>query len=188
MNGINIAEKSMTTEEILWLARDVGFDHTAELNMAALDFRPEVREMCASGRCHAYGTRWSCPPAVGDLVQIRRRTEKYRRGVVVQTTGQMAHDFDAKGIFDVERRQKERFETLVRQIRYSYPGCLPMGTGACTICRKCTYPSRPCRYPERMFISMEAYGLMVNDVASKSGLEYDYGPLTITYTALILID
>ena len=111
----------MKTEELIELALEVGFDHAGELNMGALDFRPEVRDMCSSGRCRAYGTRWSCPPAVGDLERSRRRTEKYHRGILVQTTGQMAHDFDSEGILQAEKRHKERFATLVRQIRYGYP-------------------------------------------------------------------
>lgn len=178
----------MKTEEIIELAREIGFDHTGELNMRALDFRQEVRDMCSSGRCRAYGTRWSCPPAVGNLERSRRRAEKYHRGILVQTTGQMAHDFDSEGIFRAERCHKERFATLVRQIRHFCPDCLPMGTGACTLCRKCTYPDRPCRHPEEMFISMEGYGLLVNDVVKASGLRYDYGPGTITYSAAVLID
>lgn len=178
----------MTTGEVLELAKDVGFDHVAELNMEALVFREEVRDMCASGRCKAYGTRWSCPPALGPLERSRERTARYHRGIIVQTTGKMKHDFDGEGIFEAEKRQKKRFETLVRQVRFSFPECLPMGAGTCTLCRKCTYPDRPCRNPEKMVSSMEAYGLMVNDVAKASGLEYDYGPLTITYTAAVLLD
>ena len=110
------------------------------------------------------------PPAVGDLERSRQRTEKYHRGILVQTTGQMAHDFDSEGILQAEKRHKERFATLVRQIRYGYPDCLPMGTGACTLCRKCTYPDRPCRHPEEMFTSKwRATACMVNDVAKAPG-------------------
>ena len=35
----------MKTEELIELALEVGFDHAGELNMGALDFRPEVRDM-----------------------------------------------------------------------------------------------------------------------------------------------
>ncbi len=178
----------MTTEEIISLANDVGFDHVAELNMGALQFREEVRTMCSGGNCRAYGTRWSCPPAIGTLQRSRELAAKYHRGVIVQTTGAMSDEFDSDGVFRAEKLQKKRFDTLVRQLRFQYPGCLPMGAGACTRCRKCTYPERACRYPEQLFISMEAYGLMVNEVATQSGLSYDYGPLTITYTSLVLID
>ena len=37
-----------------------------------------------------------------------------------------------------------------------------------------------------MLSSMEAYGLLVSNVCRSSGLEYYYGPLTLTYSACIL--
>ena len=38
--------REMKTEELIELALEVGFDHAGELNMGALDFRPEVRIFC----------------------------------------------------------------------------------------------------------------------------------------------
>lgn len=175
-------------DELIALARDVGFDHAGELNMDALVFLPEVRSMCQSNRCRAYGTRWSCPPACGTLEESAARASRYKRGILVQTTGNMRHDFDAETMFAAEKRHKKNFDTLVRQIRREYPGCLPMGAGSCTRCEKCTYPDRPCRFPDQLFVSMEAYGLLVTDVCRKSGMKYDYGPRTITYSSCVLID
>ncbi len=97
----------------------------------------------------------------------------------MQTTGQMAHDFDSEEIIQAEKRHKERFATLVRQIRYGYPDCLPMGTGPVPCAESAPIRAR-CRHPERMFISMEGYGLLVNDVAKASGLRVRL-PGTITF-------
>lgn len=178
----------MTNEEILALARTCGFEHVGELNVTALKFEPAVREMCAAGRCGSYGKSWSCPPACGPLEEAARRAGAYRRGVILQSTGQLEDDFDIETMMDTERLQKERFMAFVEQIRRTYPGCLPMSTGACTICSRCTYPGAPCRFPENAIPSMEAYGLMVSQVCADSGLGYYYGPKTITYTACVLID
>ena len=38
-------------EQILELAAQLGFSHGAQLNIAALEFRQEVRDMCAADRC-----------------------------------------------------------------------------------------------------------------------------------------
>ena len=84
--------------------------------------------------------------------------------------------------------EKKYFDNFVRQMRLIKGNCLPMGAGACTRCRKCTYPDRPCRHPDRLYPSMEAYGLWVSDVCTRSGLGYNYGPQTITYTSCILYD
>lgn len=63
---------------------------------------------------------------------------------------------------------------------------LPLSAGPCLVCRRCTCPDRPCRYPSRRISAMEAYGLLVSDVCVRSGLAYNYGPGTMTYTSCIL--
>ena len=170
------------TDELVVLALETGFTYAAPLAMDALEFRPEVRGMCESGRCRSYGKSWSCPPAAGSLDVIRKRAEGFDSGIIVQTSGSIDQ------LTELMQSHKRNFDTLVRQIKSFYPACLPMGAGACTRCRKCTYPERPCRYPGRMYISMEAYGLLVNDVAIRSGLKYNYGDDTMTYTSCILVE
>ena len=175
-------------ETLLNLALQAGFTRAVPLDTAHLEVRTEVREMCASDRCRAYGCSWSCPPACGTLEQCQTRMNRYHRGILLQTTGLLEDDFDAEAIHETEQRHKAAFSTLARQIRHLHPNCLPLTAGTCTLCRKCTYPAKPCRFPGKRFSSMEAYGLLVSDVCLKSGVKYYYGPKTITYTSCILID
>lgn len=175
-------------EQLLTLAVQAGFTQAAPLEASILTVRTEVRDMCAADRCRAYGRSWSCPPACGTIEQCQTRMNRYKRGILLQTTGQLEDDFDAEAIWETEQRHKAAFTVLVRQIRQLYPDCLPLTAGCCTLCRKCTYPTRPCRFPQKRFSSMEAFGLLVSDVCLKTGLKYYYGPKTITYTSCILID
>ena len=173
-------------EQITALARQLGFSAVTALNVDSLRFRDEVRAMCAADRCKSYGTNWSCPPACGTPEYCRERLAAYRRGILVQTTGEMEDDFDAETVGKTYLLHKERFAALARQTRMLYPGCLPLTAGACTLCRKCTCPQRPCRFPGKRLSSMEAFGLLVSEVCLSSGAQYNYGPKTITYTACIL--
>jgi len=175
-----------TLNHYLNMASDLGFSHFGPLNMSALTPLTEVREMCSSDRCHAYGNSWSCPPACGSLEFTSRRMAEYRKGILVQTTGNLEDDFDIQGISQTEQQHKAAFQTLVRQFRQAEPDCLPLSAGTCRICIRCTYPDRPCRFPNRKISSMEAFGLLVSDVCLKSGLQYNYGPRTITYSSCIL--
>lgn len=170
------------------LALEAGFTYAAPLAMDALIFRPEVRSMCAADLCKSYDKCWSCPPAAGTLEHITGKAAGYSRGIIVQTSGKLKDDFDMASIRDISVRHSACFDTLVRQIKTLKPGCLPMGAGACTRCRRCTYPDRPCRHPDNLWPSMEAYGLLVSDVCVKSGLGYNYGSGTMTFTSCILID
>lgn len=178
----------MTMDGLLALGRLYGFEHVGELNIPALEFDPRVREMCAADRCHLYGRCWSCPPYCGTLEEVETKARKYKRGILLQSTGQMEDDFDYAAIESTMKRQHRQFANLVSVVRREYPGCLPMGSGGCPVCRVCTCPEAPCRFPERAIPSMEAYGLLVSKVCTDSGLGYNYGPKTITFTACILID
>ena len=177
----------LTLSQLEQLAAQVGFDHFGPVNTAALTPSPAVRDMCASGRCQMYGHSWSCPPACGSVDAMERRIARFQAGLLLQTTAEMADDFDLDTIRAAEAVHKRRFEAIARQARQLDPACFPMSAGSCTRCRKCTYPTRPCRYPGRVFPSMEACGLLVSEVCTKSGLLYNYGPHTMTYTACILI-
>lgn len=172
----------------LQVARDIGFEHAEKLNTAALIARAEVREMCSSGKCRIYGKRWSCPPACGDITVCQAKMRRYSGGIIVQTVFSLEDDFDAEGIALAEATHKKRFETFARQMRAAGPACLPLTAGGCTRCECCTYPGKPCRYPNKMMSSMEAYGLLVSDVCRASGLQYNYGPKTIAFTSCILTD
>ena len=175
-------------QTVLELAIQAGFTRAVPVEMSALVPMEQVREMCAAGRCLAYGRNWSCPPACGTLEQCGARMAKYARGVLVQTTGELEDDFDLESIARTERRHKKAFLDLARQVRLIHPGCLPLTAGCCTLCRRCTYPDRHCRFPQKRLSSMEAYGLLVSDVCLKSGVAYNHGSKTITYTSCILFD
>ena len=50
----------MTYEQLAKIAEEAGFSAWAPLDIATIELKPEVRDMCAA--CHLYGKRWSCPP------------------------------------------------------------------------------------------------------------------------------
>lgn len=178
----------MTNQNLLDLAQQHGFDHVGMLNMSALEFSPEVRSMCSPKKCRSYGKCWTCPPYCGSLEEIKERSSTYHRGILVQTTGQMEDDYDVETMEEAGKLQIKRFRALVAEIRKTYPNCLPMAAGACSVCPVCACPDEPCRFPDLAFPSMEAYGLWVSKTCTDSGLSYYYGPQTITYTCCILID
>ena len=183
---MSVLSRSGHMDDLVTLALDIGFTRAAPLNISALRALPEVRAMCESDRCRRFGRSWSCPPGCGTLDECAERMRGYSGGVIVQTTASLEDEFDLETMGKAQELHKSRFLTLARQARLLYPDCLPLTAGSCTICRKCTYPEKPCRFPERMLSSMEAYGLLVSDVCRDSGLEYYYGPLTLTYSASIL--
>lgn len=166
-------------------ALGLGFTHAAALDTATLLPREDVRAMCAADQCRAYGKNWTCPPHCGTLAQCREAIARYRRGILVQTVGQLQKTIDTKAYRNTEAKHLRQFHALCDALRRSHPQALCLGSGGCQLCGKCAYPE-PCRFPERACPSMEGYGLFVTQVCRDNGLAYHHGERTVTYTACIL--
>ena len=175
----------MNAEKVMELALQIGFTHAGTMDPATAVLRSEVRDMCAA--CSQYGLRWSCPPGCGDLETLRQRLTEYKEGVLVQTVGNLEDDFDAEAIMGTQELHKEQLQKLIKPLKELFPDAAILGAGCCTVCKTCTYPDAPCRFPDRLMASMEAWGMVVSDVCRDNGVKYYYGPLTIAYTSCILL-
>ncbi len=69
-------------------------------------------------------------------------------------------------------------------------GCdfFALGCGGCELCKKCTYPDAPCRFPDKATPSVEACGINVVELSKKIGIKYNNGPNTVTYFCIILFN
>lgn len=164
-------------------AQEIGFSYAVELDRDSIELLPQVRQMCEMNTCGAFGKNWACPPACGTLEECSERLKKYTRGILVQTVGEIEDWMDFDGMMRVEKTHKELFDSFAGLLRKEIPDCLPVGTGGCRQCEVCTYPDQPCRFPEKCYTSMEAYGMEVNRICRQNDLQYNYGPGKIAYTA-----
>ena len=175
-------------EALAAMAAAAGFTHSAPLDVATLELKDEVRAMCSANTCRAYGKNWSCPPACGELDELRQKFARYSRGILVQTVGEVEDSLDFEGMMEAEAAHKEHFAALHEKLLETWPGLVALGAGTCTRCKACTYPDAPCRFPDRRVSSMEACGLVVMDTCKANGLGYYYGPQSIAYTSCFLLE
>ena len=181
------------------LALECGFTHTGELKAETLKSRPEVRVACAADKCRSYGKNWSCPPACGDLADCEKKIREFKQGLILQTQGNLEDSMDYESMKRIGVQHYKNMYNISAAL--SAPpspsngceegGSLPrsyllLGGGACKNCEKCSCPDSPCRFPDKMIISMEAMGLVVSDVCTANGLPYYYGPNTLTYVGCVL--
>lgn len=177
----------MKIEDAIEKAKELGFEDIGIIDTEKLRFLPEVREMCASGRCHMYGKSWVCPPACGSIEEAAEKAGLFQQGILVQTVGLLEDEFDGEGMMKAEKLQKRRFRKLARWMR-NQKECLPLSVGCCTVCESCTYPKAACRYPLAAMPSMEAYGLLVSEVCEQAGRKYYHGEGTIAFVSCVLFD
>ena len=172
-------------EKAIHLALEAGFSHAGVLRADTIILKEEVRQMCAA--CSVYDKRWSCPPGCGTLEEMGAKIGAYETGILVQTVGELEDAFDAEAMMDTEALHKKNFAKVYGLLRKEYPGMLALGAGCCTICKECSYPDAPCRFPEKMVSSMEACGMVVTEVCRANGMQYNYGKNTIAYTSCFLL-
>jgi len=174
-------------QDLAKTAKENGFTHYAQLDISTLEFLQEIRDMCNPEQCRSYNKSWSCPPACASLEEMRERVRAYKTGILVQTVGDLEDSMDWDGIMETGAQHKENFGKMRKELIEKFPALLAMGAGECKICELCTYPDNPCRYPEKMEISMEACGLFVSKVCTDNNLKYNHGPDTIAFTSCFLV-
>jgi len=178
---------ALLAEEFIALAKEAGFTSAGLLDPATIELKEEVRAMCAEGKCHAYGRNWTCPPACGSLEKCRAEVANFKAGIIVQTTGELEDSLDYESMQEISIQHKKNFESFVLKVREEYPDALCLSAGGCTVCKTCTCPDEPCRFPEKAFSSMEGYGMVVSEVCKNNGIPYYYGPNTLTYVGCYLL-
>ena len=178
----------MNYETLAQLAEQAGFTAWAPLDTTTIELKPEVRKMCEDNACGLYYRCWSCPPGCGSLEACAERLRGFTRGILVQTCGDVEDSFDFEGMAEIQEAHKEHFNAMYQALRQKGGKLLALGAGGCTQCAKCTYPDAPCRFPEKMVSSMEAYGMVVLEVCKANGLKYYYGSDKLAYTGCFLVE
>lgn len=172
-------------EKWIEIALSLGFSAAVPLDTATLIPKEDVRAMCAADKCRAYDKNWTCPPHCGSLAECSAKMQRFSRGILLQTVGQLEKTIDTKGYRRAEQQHLQQFHAFCELLRRDYPDALCLGSGGCRICATCAFPE-PCRFPEKACSSMEGYGLFVTQVCRDNGLPYHYGEKTVTYTACVL--
>lgn len=174
-------------ESLADLSKSCGFEYQGVTSARNLVTRPEVRDMCAADKCKEYDHSWACPPGCGTIEHYQELIDGYETCFVVQSVGQLEDPFDIDTIMETAEKHKRRFEQFAEQVREIAPDALFLSAGSCKICDSCTYPDAPCRFPDKRFVSMEAAGLVVNDVCTSANVDYNHGQNTMAYSSCVLI-
>lgn len=174
-------------KKVIQLAINCGFSHVQNLDADSIVIYDTVREACQANKCKKFATNWACPPGCGTLKDCESRIRKYKQGLILQTTGVLSNSYDYKAMSDIMKKHKTQLVDFSKNIKKYYPEGIVIGAGGCEICEKCTYPENPCRFPDKMIYSMEALGMLVNEVCRKNDLPYYYGVNTLTFVGCVLI-
>ena len=153
-----------------------------------LSYQQEIRDICKGNLCRKYGTTWACPPAVGTIEECKNRCLQYN--TMLAFTGK----FTLEDCFDYEgmKRGMVEFKQITRKVESAVKPYLKdyllLSNEGCITCTTCTYPYTACRFPEQLHHSIEGYGILVSELAHRTGINYNNGQNTVTYFGALLFN
>ncbi len=166
--------------------REIGVSQFGTLPTTEIGFYEEIRTLCEENTCRLYGTTWACPPAVGTVAQCKERCLRYQTALVFNAVYPLEDSFDYEGMIEGHAAFKRLCDALYLLVKEQYSSFLLLSNEGCTRCKSCTYPNHACRYPEKLFPSLEGYGIQVNRLAESAGISYCNGENTVTYFGMLL--
>ena len=151
------------------------------INPEELVFYPEIREICKGNVCRNYGASWACPPAVGTIEECKSRVLQYQHFLLFSIKYEIENSFDLEGMQHAMISFKESVDGFDEKLKELLPDYLLLSNEGCGRCRKCTYPDSPCRFPERLYHSIEGYGFNVYELSKVANIKYNNGANTVTF-------
>ena len=148
----------------------------------------QFRDICRQNSCGNYGQCYTCPPDVGEILELMAEVRRYPNGILYQTIHAVEDSFDIEGMMEAAKAHTRCCQAIDKEAETRYPkGFLHLSAGGCNLCDRCgKRDSLPCRHPDQALPSLEAYGVNVHDTAENVGLPYINGVNTITFFGAVL--
>ena len=149
------------------------FEH-AVISTRELTFHPELLKACEMNSCGMYNKCWTCPPAVGPMEKLKEKITAFSHAFVFTTKYNLEDSFDYEGM----TKAKDYHNGVTAGLHEQFGKTNPVfGAGACKLCmtanvaESCAYPEA-CRFPGKIFPSVEAAGINVTELSRVGGIRY----------------
>ncbi|MDD3795801.1 MAG: DUF2284 domain-containing protein [Lachnospiraceae bacterium] len=156
----------------------------AYLKTERISFLDRVRTICEQ-ECSRYGTSWSCPPAVGTVEECRQRCSRFKDVFVFSTIAEVEDITDMEAVLATRMEHEKITKQITELFQRYFKETLTLSTESCELCKKCSYPTAPCRHPDQMYPCVESYGILVTDLAELGGMDFMNGSNVVTWFSAI---
>lgn len=160
-----------------------GFIQTKDLH-----FHPEIRQICEGNSCRGYGKTWACPPAVGTLDECKQKVLRYTNMFLLSQKFDLEDSFDFESMENGMKTFKLTVDRFAESVKQQAIDVLILSNEGCGRCIVCTYPDNPCRFPNKLYPSIEGFGFIVSELAQLAGIKYNNGPNTVTFFGAALFN
>lgn len=150
-----------------------------------------VNLKCRYG-CSQYRANWSCPPATPDFSEVQQILSEYSTALML-VGSQSRNDFYK----DSNRNRTDQVKywkgtvSLERMLFLNgYDKAISLVSGACSLCKKCSYP-RACKFPMEKRPTVESFYIDLVGTLKNLGIEIKVAmelKETFMYYSIILLD
>ena len=172
-------------DNLLNQLKEIGVFQYGFLKPSDIEYRQDIRDICKND-CKNYGKSWACPPAVGTVEGCKSRCLEFDNMLVFTSKYTVEDSYDYEGWIHGMKEFKKVSQGLDKIIRNHLKKYIILSNEGCGICKICTYPNEPCRFPEKLQHSIEGYGIIVSKAAEKANVNYNNGENTVTYFGALL--
>lgn len=175
-------------EQLLKRVEETSIFQYGLVKPSEIRYLQEIREICQGNSCRQYGRTWACPPGVGTIDDCRNRCMQYNTMLVFTGIFLLEDSYDYEGMMRSMAEFKLIAHELESAIKPYLKDYLILSNEGCGICKVCTYPDAPCRFPDQLHHSIEGYGILVSDLAKQAGVNYNNGENSVTYFGALLFN
>jgi predicted metal-binding protein len=174
------------TADLLNKIKELGIFQYGFLRPSDIEYRQDIRDICKKNDCKNYGKTWACPPAVGTIAECKNRCLQFNTMFVFTSKYTVKNSFDFEGWIHGMKEFKKISHGLGEIVKKYLEKYIILSNEGCGVCKICTYPNEPCRFPENLQHSIEGYGIIVSKLAEKVNIKYNNGENTVTYFGALL--
>ena len=156
----------------------------AFINTKDLMFSERIRWICEH-ECPMYGKTWACPPAVGSVEECEARCRQFEEALLIATITEVSDIANIEETLATRAPHEEITRQVHEMVREQAGETMVLSTEACAVCESCAWPDTPCRHRDKMFPCVESHGIVVTDLAEKTGIDFYAEGNLVTWFSLI---
>lgn len=158
-------------------------DECRTIKTEEIPFDEKSRDYCKANLCSMFGKTWSCPPSVASVDECKRQINGFENAFVFSHKRRI--DFsDNEAVSTLRDETMNILHTITDRLKKNGIKHLALGCSACNICKDCSYPDSPCRFPDKMTHPVESYAIDVKKICDMTGITY-LAENTVTFFCII---
>ena len=122
---------------------------------------------------------------MGSVEECRARCLAFEDALLIATITEVNDIANMEETLATRAPHEEIAREVLELVRQQVKETLVLSTESCAICESCAWPDAPCRHPDRMFPCVESHGIVVTDLAEKTGVDFYAEGNLVTWFSLI---